>query len=130
MCYKRGFSQLVCACTYVASMRDSSMIVCYHQVLFVAVTKLLRFLEEKNYFFLLIQVFTKFHVQSTAHVRLQLYVTGKLPVYTVCPQFKHYVGLVNLPHSSSCPMFPYISLDLSCIKLSRWNLSVYKIFCV
>ena len=34
-------------------------------------------------------------------------VTGKLPVYTMCSQFKHYVVLVNLPHSSSCPMFPY-----------------------
>ena len=66
------------ACTYVASMIDISTIVCYRQVLFVAVTTLLRFLEEKN-IFLLLQVFTKFHVQSTAHVCLQLYVTGKFP---------------------------------------------------
>ena len=29
-------------------------------------------------------------------------------IYAVCFQFKHYVGLVNLPHSPSCPMFPYI----------------------
>ena len=28
-------------------------------------------------------------------MRLQLYVTGKVPVYSVCSQFKHYVGLVN-----------------------------------
>ena len=35
------------ACTYVASVRDMSTIVCYRQVLFVAVTKLLRFFEEK-----------------------------------------------------------------------------------
>ena len=28
-------------------------------------------------------------------------------IYAVCSQFNHYVGLVNLPHSSSCPMFLY-----------------------
>ena len=52
------------ACTYVASVRDISTIVCYDQVLFVEVTKLLRFLEEKKLqlLFLLLQVFTKFHV--------------------------------------------------------------------
>ena len=50
------------ACTYVASVRDISTIVCYDQVLFVTVTKLLRFLEEKKLIFLLLQVFTKFHV--------------------------------------------------------------------
>ena len=36
------------ACSYVASVRDISTIVCYHQVLFVAVAKLLRFLEEEK----------------------------------------------------------------------------------
>ena len=35
-------------CTYVASVRDISTIVCYDQVLFVEVTKLLRFLEEEK----------------------------------------------------------------------------------
>ena len=36
------------ACTYVSRVRDISTIVCYHQVLFVEVTKLLRFLEEEK----------------------------------------------------------------------------------
>ena len=36
------------ACTYVASVRDISTIVCYDPVLFVEVTKLLRFLEEEK----------------------------------------------------------------------------------
>ena len=36
------------ACNYVASVRDISTIVCYDQVLFVEVTKLLRFLEEEK----------------------------------------------------------------------------------
>ena len=49
------------ACTYVANVRDISTIVCYDQVLFVAVTKLLRFLE-KTTNILVLQVFTKFHV--------------------------------------------------------------------
>ena len=44
------------ACTYVASVRDISTIVCYGQVLFVEVTKL------KQLIVLLFQVFTKFHV--------------------------------------------------------------------
>ena len=35
-------------CTYVASMRDISTIACYRQVLLVAVTQLLRFLEEEK----------------------------------------------------------------------------------
>ena len=35
-------------CTYVASVRDISTIVCYRQVLFVAVTQLLRFFLEKT----------------------------------------------------------------------------------
>ena len=36
------------ACTYVDSVRDMSKIVCYHQVLFVAVNKLQQFEEKKN----------------------------------------------------------------------------------
>ena len=39
------------ACTYVASVRDISTIVCYDQVLFVTVTKLLRFLEKTTNIF-------------------------------------------------------------------------------
>ena len=39
------------ACTYVSSVRDISTIVCYHQVLFVEVTQLLRFLEKKTNIF-------------------------------------------------------------------------------
>ena len=68
------------ACTYVASVRDISTIVYHRQVLFVAVTQLLRFLEKTTNIFPA-SGFTKFHIYSTAHVRLQLYVTGKLPVY-------------------------------------------------
>ena len=41
------------ACTYVAGVRDISKIVCYHQVLFAAVTKLQQFEEKKLIFFLL-----------------------------------------------------------------------------
>ena len=36
------------ACTYVVSVKDISTIECYRQVLFVAVTKLLRFLDKNN----------------------------------------------------------------------------------
>ena len=39
------------ACTYVAGVRDISKIVCYHQVLFAAVTKLQQFEEEKTNIF-------------------------------------------------------------------------------
>ena len=96
------------ACTYVASVRDISTIVCYDQVLFIAVTKLLRFLEKTTNIF----AASGFHkipriIYCACALTVQLYVTGELPVYTMCSQFKHYVGLVNLPHSSSCPMFPY-----------------------
>ena len=93
------------ACTCVANVRDISTIVYHCQVLFVAVTKLLRFFQKTTNIF----PASGFHKipHNTTHMRLQLYVTGKLPVYTVRSQFKHYVGLVNLPHSSSCPMFPY-----------------------
>ena len=35
------------ACTYIASVTDFSKVLCYHQVLFAAVTKLQEF-EEKN----------------------------------------------------------------------------------
>ena len=95
------------ACTYVASVRDISKIVCYHQVLFAAVTKLQQF-EEKKLIFLLRQGFTKFQISTYNLLRMCAYATGKLHVYTVCSQFKHYVGLVNLPHSSACAMFPNV----------------------
>ena len=39
------------ACTYVAVVRDISKIVCYHQVLFHAATKLHQFEEEKTNIF-------------------------------------------------------------------------------
>ena len=47
-CVAKVDSYSLYACIYVASVRDISKIVCYHQVLFVAVTKLLRFLEEEK----------------------------------------------------------------------------------
>ena len=50
-------------------------------------------------------------------MRLQLYVTGQFPVYTMCSQFKHYVVLVNLPHSPYCPMFPYYIIYIHTIKM-------------
>ena len=98
------------ACIYVASVRDISDIVCYHQVLFAAVTKLQQWEDKTTNIF----AASGFHkipriiYCACAHMNVQLYVTGKkIPVYTVCSQFKHYVGLVNLPHSSTCPMLPY-----------------------
>ena len=39
------------ACTYVASVIDISTVVCYRQILFVAVTKLLRFSEKTTNIF-------------------------------------------------------------------------------
>ena len=49
------------ACTYVASVIDISKIVCYHQVLLAALTKLQPF-EEKQSICLLLQGFKKLHV--------------------------------------------------------------------
>ena len=95
------------ACTYVASVRDISTIVCYNQVLFVAVTKLQRFLEKTTNIF----AASCFHkiprIIYCACALTTIRYWRILPVYTMCSQFKHYVGLVNLPHSSSYPMFPY-----------------------
>ena len=50
-CITNVDSYSVYACTNVSSVRDISTIVCYHQVIFVEVTKLLRFLEEKKLIF-------------------------------------------------------------------------------
>ena len=85
------------ACTYVASMIDISTIVCYRQVLFVAVTTLLRFLEE--FFFFAASGFHKIPRTiycACVHTAIRYW---KMSLYTACSQFKHYVGLVNLPHS-------------------------------
>ena len=81
------------ACTCVAGLRDISKIVCYSQVLFAAVTKFQQFEEKTTNIF----AASGFHKIANIHV---CYVTGKLPV-SVSSQFKHYVGLVNLPH---CPI--------------------------
>ena len=117
ICTKRINTQVGCityvdsysSCTYDAGVRDISKIVCYHQVLFAAVTKLQQF-EEKKLIFLLLQGFIKLQISTHDILRMCAYVTGKLPVYTVCSQFKQYVGLVNLPHSLTCPRFPYSRL--------------------
>ena len=53
---------------------------------------------------MLLEGFTKLQISAYDLLRMCAYVTGKFPVYTVCSQFKHYVGLVNLPHSSTCPI--------------------------
>ena len=82
------------ACTYVASVGDISKILCYPQNY--------RSLKKKQLLFLLHHGFTKFQ----PILRMCAYVTGKLPVYTMCSQFKRYVGLVNLPHSSVAPCSP------------------------
>ena len=58
------------ACTYVAGVRYISKIVCYHQVLFAAVTKLQQF-EEKTTNIFAASGFHKIaniHVCSTAHL--------------------------------------------------------------
>ena len=96
------------ACTYVSSVRDISTIVCYHlhQVLFVEVTKLLRFLEKTTNIFAA-SGFHKIPRIIYCACALTTIRYWKITLYTVCSQFKHYVGLVNLSHSSSCPMFPY-----------------------
>ena len=95
------------ACTYVAGVRDISKIVCYHQVLFSAVTKLQQY-EEKTTCFSVSQncKYPRMLYCAFALLRICTYVAGKLPIYTVYSHFKPYVGLFNLPHSSTCPMFP------------------------
>ena len=50
-CITNVDSHSLYACIYVASVRDISTIVCYDQVLFVEVTKLLRFLEKTTNMF-------------------------------------------------------------------------------
>ena len=105
-CITNVDSYSVYACTYVASVRDISTIVCYDQVLFVEVTKLLRFLEKTT------NIFAASGIHKSPRIiycacALTTIRYWKITLYTVCSQFKHYVGLVNLPHSSSCPMFPY-----------------------
>ena len=96
------------ASTYVAGVRYISKIVCYHQVLFAAVTQLQHFEVKTTNIF----AASEFHIIANIHLYSILsmcaYVTGTLPVYTVCSQFNHYVGLVNVPHASTCPMFPYV----------------------
>ena len=115
VCTKRINAQMGCvtnvdfyslyAFTYVAGVRYISKLVCYHQVLFAAVTKLQQFKKTTNMF-----AASGFHniprIIFCACAHTTRYVTGKLPVYNVCSLFKHYVGLVNLPHSSTCSMFP------------------------
>ena len=97
------------ACTYVASVRDISKIVCYHQVLFAAVTKSQQFGEKTTIIF----AASWFHnIPCIIYCACALTTIRYLKITrnnTACSQFNHYVGLVNFPHSSSCPMFPYIT---------------------
>ena len=101
-CVTNVVSYSLYECTYVAGMRDISEIVCYHQVLFAAVTKLQQF-EEKTTNIFAASGFHKIaniHVYSTVHLRIRYWKITR--AYRVFP-----VGLVNLPHSSTCPRFPY-----------------------
>ena len=87
VCVTNVDSYSVYACTNVAGGMDISKIVCYHQVLFAAVTKLQQFEEKTNIIF----ADSGFHKIANIHVymhnllRMCAYVTGKLPVYSVFP---------------------------------------------
>ena len=85
-----------------------SKIVCYHQVLFARVTKLQQFEEKTTNTFVCFMVSQNCKYPHNYPLRICAYVTRKLPVYTMWSQFKHFVGFVNLPNSSTCPMFPYV----------------------
>ena len=63
-------------------------------------------------------------------LRMCAYVTISLPVYTVCSQFNHCVGLVNLPHASMCPMFPYVESNrVFVLSLNRYiSFSLFVLF--
>ena len=102
-CVTNVDSNSLYACTYVAGVRDISKIVCYHQVLFAAVTK--QFEEKTTNIF----AASGFHKIANIHVLSYAFAHTLLEIYpyTVCSQFKHYVGLVNFLHSSTCPMFLY-----------------------
>ena len=73
------------ACTYVASVRDISTIVYHRQVLFVAVTKLLRFFEKKNLIFFLLQVFTKLNIIYCAGALTTIWYWKSTRIYRVFP---------------------------------------------
>ena len=66
VCVTNVDSYSVYAGTNVAGVRDISKIVCYHQVLLAAVTKLQQF-EEKQIIFLLLQGFTKLQISTYVH---------------------------------------------------------------
>ena len=76
-CVTNVDSYRVYACTNVAGVRDISKIVCYHQVLFAAVTK--QFEEKANNIF----AASEFHKIANIHVYMHnqlaicAYVTGK-----------------------------------------------------
>ena len=57
----------------VAGVRDTSKIVCYHQVLFAAVTKLQQFEEKTTNIFAAsgFQKIANIHACSTAHLRIR-----------------------------------------------------------
>ena len=83
-------------------MRDISKIVCYQLLQRQNYSSL----KKKQLTFLLLQSFPKLQTFTYNLLRMCAYVTGNVSVYTVCSQFKHYVGLVNLPHSSIVPCSP------------------------
>ena len=96
----------LCACTYVASVRPFRRYAAYTtmQVIFAAVKQLQQF-EEKT---------TNILTASGFH-KIPCIINCACAHTTIC-YWKitciHYFGLVNSPHSSSCPMFPYIICPL------------------
>ncbi len=107
MCYKRWFLQIDCMRALMLLAWET-----FRRLFATTRSYLLQWqnyssLKKKQIILLLLQVFTKLQISTYNLLRICSYVTAKLPVYTVCSQFKHYVGVVNLPHSSTCPMLPY-----------------------
>ena len=103
----RGFLQLVCVhlCCWREIHFEYSLL---PPGLTAAVTQLQHFdVKTTNIF-----AASEFHIIANIHLcsilSMCTNVTGTLPLHTVCSQFNHYVGLVNLSHASTCPMFPYV----------------------
>ena len=101
-CYERGFLQLVCVhvcCSRERHFEDSMLprgLICLSD----KITAVLR----KNPNIIAAPGFHK--IPRIIYCACALRYWKITCIYTVCSQFKHYMGLVNLPHSSTCLMFP------------------------
>ena len=90
------------ACTYVTSARDISTIVCYRQVLFVAVTTLLRFLEEEKQYFCCV----RFSQNSTYNLlRMCAY------NYTLLENYPYIPCVPSLSTSGISQLAPFVILS-------------------